>query len=309
MIPVCHYSGCSGGARKLPAASGLAAATDAIVRRGQGHRFRRALTFLSSARPAVQRGHDPDSMPPPSRILGARDRRLARARSPRACTDRATAEDHEALPPRARRTAAPLGMPLPRAGGATRGRGATSCAASSHEAERAATHARRDSASPPMPLGDARYPPLLAAIPDPPPILWVRGDARASAAAGDRDRRLARGDAVWPRRWRAGLPRDLAAAGVVVVSGLARGIDSAAHAAALAAGGRTIGVLGCGVDRVYPAEHRELARNMEHAGAVVSEFPPGVPAAAAPLSRCATASSAGCRTRSSSSRRRRRAAR
>jgi DNA processing protein len=73
------------------------------------------------------------------------------------------------------------------------------------------------------------------------------------------------------------LSADLTAAGVVVVSGLARGIDSAAHAAAVAAGGRTIGVLGCGPDRIYPAEHEGLARQMERAGAVVSELPPGVP--------------------------------
>jgi DNA processing protein len=73
------------------------------------------------------------------------------------------------------------------------------------------------------------------------------------------------------------IARDLVANGLVVVSGLARGIDSAAHAAALSAGGKTIGVLGCGIDRIYPPEHKALAGNIEHSGAVISEFPPGVP--------------------------------
>jgi DNA processing protein len=73
------------------------------------------------------------------------------------------------------------------------------------------------------------------------------------------------------------LAADLASAGCVIVSGLARGVDSSAHAAALSVHGRTVGVLGCGLDRIYPAEHHELARNMAHAGAVVSEFPAGVP--------------------------------
>ncbi len=77
----------------------------------------------------------------------------------------------------------------------------------------------------------------------------------------------------WPRR----LPGILPRTGLVIVSGLARGIDSAAHAAALSAGGKTIGVLGCGIDRIYPPEHKALAGNIEHSGAVISEFPPGVP--------------------------------
>jgi DNA processing protein len=73
------------------------------------------------------------------------------------------------------------------------------------------------------------------------------------------------------------LALDLASSGLVIVSGLARGVDAAAHAAAIAAHGRTVGVLGCGIDRIYPAEHKELARQMADTGAVVSEFPPGVP--------------------------------
>jgi DNA processing protein len=125
-------------------------------------------------------------------------------------------------------------------------------------------------------ISSPAYPPLLSQIPDPPPVLWVDGQVDALmhlsiAIVGSR--------AATPHglEMAARLSGDLARAGVVVVSGLARGVDSAAHAAAVDAGGRTIGVLGCGVDRIYPAEHRDLAALMTHAGAVVSEFPAGVP--------------------------------
>jgi DNA processing protein len=72
------------------------------------------------------------------------------------------------------------------------------------------------------------------------------------------------------------LGRDLAAAGLVVVSGLARGVDAEAHRGALEAAGATVAVLGCGIDRDYPAAHRELARNIAATGLVVSEYAPGV---------------------------------
>src|SRR5262249_51871836 len=72
------------------------------------------------------------------------------------------------------------------------------------------------------------------------------------------------------------LARELASAGVVVVSGLARGIDGWAHRGALDAGGRTVAVLGCGIDRDYPRAHAELARQIVENGLVVSEYPPGV---------------------------------
>ena len=72
------------------------------------------------------------------------------------------------------------------------------------------------------------------------------------------------------------LGRELAAAGVVVVSGLARGVDAEAHRGALEADGVTVAVLGCGVDRDYPAAHAELARRIAETGLVVSEYPPGV---------------------------------
>ena len=126
--------------------------------------------------------------------------------------------------------------------------------------------------------GDARYPVLLAAIPAP-PALFARGalsddDALALAIVGSR-RPTPYGLAVAER-----LASDLAARGVTIVSGLARGIDTAAHRGALAAGGRTLAVLGCGLDVVYPPENRALARAIETQGALVSQFAPGVPALA-----------------------------
>lgn len=128
----------------------------------------------------------------------------------------------------------------------------------------------------PIAIGDARYPPLVAAIADPPPMLWVRGqpDTLRRAAVALVGSRTATPYALETARR---LSQDLVAAGLVVVSGLARGVDSAAHAAAVSARGPTVGVLGCGADRIYPAEHRDLALDMETAGAIVSEFPPGVP--------------------------------
>jgi DNA processing protein len=125
-------------------------------------------------------------------------------------------------------------------------------------------------------LDDERYPPFLRAIPDPPAVLWSRGDPThllrpAIAIVGSRAA-TAHGLEMARR-----LGSDLSRAGFVVTSGLARGVDSAAHAAALAVGGATVAVLGCGADRVYPAEHAELARSIAHAGAVVSEFPPRCP--------------------------------
>jgi len=127
-------------------------------------------------------------------------------------------------------------------------------------------------------LLDDEYPSGLRQVADPPPVLFVRGrltpaDAQAVALVGTR-RATTYGRAVADR-----LARDLAAAGVTVVSGLAKGIDTSAHRAALQAGGRTIAVLGNGLDQVYPAENAGLARQIvdSDAGAVVSEFAPGVP--------------------------------
>lgn len=128
----------------------------------------------------------------------------------------------------------------------------------------------------PLGLGDAAYPPLLAAIYDPPPVLWIRGDrdALAAPAVAVVGARAASAAALAVA---AELAAGLAGAGVTVVSGLARGVDAAAHQGALAGGGRTVAVLGCGADRVYPPEHGELGRAVAAAGALASEFPPGTP--------------------------------
>lgn len=124
--------------------------------------------------------------------------------------------------------------------------------------------------------GDPGFPPALERIFDPPTVLYVRGmlipqDAVAVAVVGTR-RPTEYGMIVAAR-----LAAGLAACGVTVVSGLARGIDGAAHQGALDAGGRTIAVLGCGPDLVYPPEHRRLMDGIIGHGAVVSEFPPGTP--------------------------------
>ena len=116
------------------------------------------------------------------------------------------------------------------------------------------------------------WPALLAEIPDPPPVLAVLGDPAALlrpavAIVG------ARGASPWGLDFAGRLAGELAALGLVVASGLARGIDGAAHRGALAAEGTTVAVIGSGLDRVYPEEHRELAERIASAGgAVVSEF-------------------------------------
>ena len=110
----------------------------------------------------------------------------------------------------------------------------------------------------PSPGSIPRYPALLNCIADPPPVLWTRGRPRSS-----RGRRSRSSGPAPPHRtrstWRSGWRGELAARGVVVVSGLARGVDSAAHRGTLEAGGPTVAVLGSGLDRVYPAEHGDLA--------------------------------------------------
>ena len=121
---------------------------------------------------------------------------------------------------------------------------------------------------------DARYPSRLLQIPDPPPVLYVRGrfvddDEWAVAVVGTR-RSSAYGKTVTQR-----LVTDLSANHVTIVSGLARGIDGEAHRAALKTYGRTIAVLGCGLDLIYPPEHRNLAREIMEHGAIVSEYPLG----------------------------------
>ena len=128
-----------------------------------------------------------------------------------------------------------------------------------------------------LPWNDPRFPAPLLAIPDPPPALWYRGsldafDAPAVAIVGSR---AASSTAIATATQ---LGEDLARRGITVVSGLARGVDSAAHGGALRApSGRTIGVLGSGVDRMYPPEHEDLAFEISRNGLVLSEYPPGTP--------------------------------
>jgi DNA processing protein len=129
----------------------------------------------------------------------------------------------------------------------------------------------------PVALFDSRYPPLLACTVDPPPVLWIRGSPAALAnptiaVIGSR--------AATPYALQVGsrIAAELASRGVAVVSGLARGVDSSAHRGCLQQGGVTIAVLGCGVDRVYPPEHGDLASQIAATGgAVVAELEPGTP--------------------------------
>lgn len=125
-----------------------------------------------------------------------------------------------------------------------------------------------------IPFSDAAYPASLRAIADPPPLLYVKGelrdnDSRAIAIVGSRSA------SDYGRRIARDLARGLASFGFTVVSGMARGIDGMAHESALQAGGRTLAVLGSGVDRAYPPEHEMLYRRISENGAVISELPMG----------------------------------
>jgi DNA processing protein len=128
-----------------------------------------------------------------------------------------------------------------------------------------------------LPRSHASFPPLLKAIHDPPPGLFLRGtaplDLFVRPAVGIVG---ARACSSYGRHVARLLGRELAAAGLVVVSGMARGVDGEAHRGALEAGGMTVAVLGCGIERDYPAAHAELARRIAVSGLVVSEYPPGV---------------------------------
>lgn len=125
-------------------------------------------------------------------------------------------------------------------------------------------------------LGEPGYPALLTCIPDPPPVLWILGDPGvlqrpAVAIIGSR--------AASPYALAVGerLAMELAERGIVVASGLARGVDSAAHRGVLKAGGQTASVLGSGLDCIYPAEHGPLAASISKQGVLLSELGPGVP--------------------------------
>jgi DNA processing protein len=123
---------------------------------------------------------------------------------------------------------------------------------------------------------DEAYPARLKEIDQAPPVLYIRGQIRpedgwAVAIVGTR-RVTAYGRQVTEE-----ISTCLAANGVVVVSGLARGVDAIAHDAAVRAGGRTYAVLGSGVDRIYPPEHARLAERIVEQGAIISDYAPGTP--------------------------------
>jgi len=127
-----------------------------------------------------------------------------------------------------------------------------------------------------MTCQDPDYPALLQEISDPPPLLYLHGNievlqAPQLAMVGSRNPTAA------GRQTAVDFARHLSAAGLVITSGLALGIDAAGHQGALDAGSPTIAVMGTGLDRVYPARHRDLAREIASTGALVSEFPPGTP--------------------------------
>ena len=125
--------------------------------------------------------------------------------------------------------------------------------------------------------GDREFPPLLRSIHDPPVGLFVRGGGSPELLAAPCVAVVgARGCTSYGAQVARSLGRELSAAGLVVVSGLARGVDGEAHRGVLEAGGATVAVLGCGIDRDYPAAHRELARRIGESGLVVSEYGPGV---------------------------------
>ena len=128
-----------------------------------------------------------------------------------------------------------------------------------------------------IPVTDPRYPPQLGQIFDPPLLLFARGRTELLGSimlgiVGTR-RPTPYGVAATER-----LAADLAHAGLTIVSGMARGIDTAAHKSTLDAGGNTVAVFGCGLDNVYPAENRNLAAALAEKGLLISEFPMGAPA-------------------------------
>jgi DNA processing protein len=123
---------------------------------------------------------------------------------------------------------------------------------------------------------DETYPQRLKEIEQPPPVLYIRGDYLPDdlfAVAIVGTRRVT----PYGRQITEELATYLAAHGITVISGLARGVDALAHQTVLKAGGRTIGVLGSGVDKIYPPEHRALAEKMMGSGAILSDYAPGTP--------------------------------
>ncbi|MFH1826279.1 MAG: DNA-processing protein DprA [bacterium] len=122
-------------------------------------------------------------------------------------------------------------------------------------------------------LDDDNYPPLLKNIYDPPPVLYVKGrlDTKVKTLAIVGTRRASRYGLEIAQK----LAYELASVGITIVSGMALGVDTAAHQGALEAKGKTVAVFGCGVDCIYPPSNRNLAKEIEQTGALVSEFPLG----------------------------------
>lgn len=128
-------------------------------------------------------------------------------------------------------------------------------------------------------LIDDEYPKLLKTIYDPPPVLYCKGQPLKEtpfmvSIVGSRR------TSEYGRQMAEKLAYELSCAGVTIVSGLARGIDTMAHRGAIRAGGYTIGVLGCGVDVIYPRENKKLFMQMQQYGTLISEYPPGTQPAA-----------------------------
>lgn len=122
--------------------------------------------------------------------------------------------------------------------------------------------------------GTATYPELLEEISDPPLVLYAGGvmeDLKIPRIAVVGSRK----PSIYGLQMAEGLASDLAVRGICIVSGLARGIDAAAHRGCIEKGGKTIAVLGCGIDVVYPPEHRQLKDQILRTGLIISEFPPG----------------------------------
>ena len=125
-------------------------------------------------------------------------------------------------------------------------------------------------------FNEKRYPKSLLDIPSYPLVLYVKGtikkeDSNSIAIVGSRNM------SFYGREVSTTFSRDLALKGITIVSGLAKGIDTKAHEGALEVGGRTLAVLGCGLDIVYPKENEELSRKITRSGALISEYPPGYP--------------------------------
>lgn len=126
-------------------------------------------------------------------------------------------------------------------------------------------------------MTDREYPANLRQIAGCPPVLYFKGnllpqDDLAVAVVGSRD------VTIYGRQVTEKFTFDLVKSCLTILSGLARGVDSVAHRTALDAGGRTIGILGCGIDNIYPPQNKKLAEEIEKSGAVISEFPLGFPA-------------------------------